>query len=182
MANLINGTKSGTPDPNVIATANIVTGSLFVVNLIARQPGLNGNNHRIFAPPLPRLRAPAHRTEAATAAGATLAGGAAAAELAPGTLVSIFGTNLADTTASASSEPLTATIPHHFNGVQVYFDGIRSPILFVSPTQINAQLPYEVSDSNGVSALVRTVHNDGTVTATNAIGIPVVRRTRVSSR
>ena len=62
----------------------------------------------------------------------------------------------------------------NFNGVQVYFDGIRSPILFVSPTQINAQLPFEVNGSNGVSAFVRTVRNDGSVTATNAIGIPVV--------
>jgi uncharacterized protein (TIGR03437 family) len=58
--------------------------------------------------------------------------------------------------------------------VEVYFDGIRSPIVFVSPTQINAQLPFEVGDSNGVSAMVRTVHNDGSVTATNAIGVPVV--------
>jgi hypothetical protein len=52
--------------------------------------------------------------------------------------------------------------------------------LFVSPTQINAQLPYEVSNAvngsggGGVSAVVRTVHNDGTVTATTAIGVPVV--------
>ena len=44
LANLINGTKTGTPDPNVIATANIVSGRLFVVDLTARQPGLNGNN------------------------------------------------------------------------------------------------------------------------------------------
>jgi uncharacterized protein (TIGR03437 family) len=60
--------------------------------------------------------------------------------------------------------------------VQVYFDGIRSPILYVSPTQVNAQLPYEVSGSNGVSAFVRTAHNDGTVTATTAIGVPVVQQ------
>ena len=41
LANLINGTANGTtPDPNVIATANIVAGSLFVVNLIARAAGV----------------------------------------------------------------------------------------------------------------------------------------------
>lgn len=59
--------------------------------------------------------------------------------------------------------------------MEVYFDGIRSPIFSVSPTQINTQLPFEVSGSNGVSGYVRTVHNDGSVTATSAIGVPVVQ-------
>lgn len=168
LANLINAG----PDPNVIASANIVSGTLFVVNLIARQPGLNGNNIGYSATSASATSG-GTATEVATAAGAELAGGAAAAELAPGTLVSIFGNNLADTTATASAGP-GGGYPTSFNGVEVYFDGIRSPILSVSPTQINTQLPYEVGDANGVSAYVRTVHNDGTITATNAIGVPVI--------
>lgn len=174
LADLINGTASGsTPDPNVIASANIVAGSLFVVNLIARQPGLNGNNIGYTATTA-ASSSTGTPTEAATAAGSDLGGGAAAAELAPGTLVSIFGNNLADTTAFASPNA-SGSYPTNFNGVEVYFDGIRSPILYVSPTQINTQLPFDVSDSNGVSAFVRTVHNDGSITATNAIGVPVVQ-------
>ena len=174
LANLINGVKPvATPDPNVIATANIVAGSLFVVNLIARQPGLNGNNIG-YAATTAAVYEHGHATEAATAAGSTLAGGAAAAELAPGTLVTIFGNNLADTTATATPDANGNYPTTNFNGVQVYFDGIRSPILSVSPTQINTQLPFEVAGSNGVSAFVRTVHNDGSVTATNAIGVPVM--------
>jgi uncharacterized protein (TIGR03437 family) len=102
-------------------------------------------------------------------------GGAAAAELAPGTLVSIFGTNLADTTATATPDANGNYPTMNFNGVEVYFDGIRSPILSVSPNQINTQLPFEVSGSNGVSAYVRTVHSDGSITATNAVGVPVVQ-------
>ncbi len=174
LANMINGTASGTtPDPNVIASANIVqAGTLFVVNLIAREPGLNGNNIG-YSSTSAASSSTGTPTEAATAAGATLAGGAAAAELAPGTLVSIFGSNLADTTAFASAS-IGGGYPTNFGGVEVYFDGIRSPILYVSPKQINTQLPYEVSGSNGVSAFVRTVHSDGSVTATNAISIPVV--------
>ena len=31
-----------------------------------------------------------------------------------------------------------------------------------------------MTGSNGVSAFVRTVHSDGSVTVTNAIGVPVV--------
>jgi uncharacterized protein (TIGR03437 family) len=51
---------------------------------------------------------------------------------------------------------------------------MRAPLIYVSPTQINAQMPFEVNDSNGVSAYVRTAHNDGSVTATTAIAIPIV--------
>ena len=149
-----------------------MSGILFDVNLTARTPGLNGNNIG-YSATTAAASSSGTPTEAATAAGAALSGGAAAAELAPGTIVSIFGTNLADSSASAVPSE-AGNYPTTFNGVQVYFDGIRSPILYVSPTQINAQLPYEVGDSNGVSAVVRTVHSDGTVTATNAVGVPVV--------
>jgi len=173
LANLIDGTKAGTtPDPNVIATADIVAGVLFDVNLTARTPGLFGNNIG-YSATTAAASTSGTPTEAATAAGAALSGGAAAAELAPGTIVSIFGTNLADTSAGAVPNE-SGFYPTSFNGVEVYFDGIRSPILYVSSGQINAQLPYEVSNTNGVSAVVRTVHNDGTVTATSAIGVPVV--------
>jgi uncharacterized protein (TIGR03437 family) len=177
LANLINGTASGsTPDPYVIAIANIVSGGLFVVDLTARQPGLNGNNIG-YSATATSVTSGGTATETATAAGSTLAGGAAAAELAPGTLVTIFGNNLADVPAEGISATPDANGNYpttNFNGVQVYFNGIRSPILFVSPTQINTQLPFEVNGSNAVSAFVRTVHNDGSVTATNAIGVPVV--------
>ena len=174
LANLINGVENEHhAGSNVIATADIVAGSLFVVNLIARQPGLNGNNIG-YSATTAASTSTGTPTEAATAAGSTLAGGAAAAELAPGTLVTIFGNNLADTTAVATPDANGNYPTTNFNGVQVYFDGIRSPILSVSPTQINTQLPFEVTGSNGVSAFVRTVHNDGSVTATNAIGVPVM--------
>jgi uncharacterized protein (TIGR03437 family) len=64
-------------------------------------------------------------------------------------------------------------VPLDLGGVQVYFDGIRAPLMLVSPTQINTQVPYEVSDSNSVSVYVRTVHADGTVTVTDALGIKI---------
>jgi uncharacterized protein (TIGR03437 family) len=183
LANLINGiAKGGTPDPNVIATTDIVAGTLYVLNLTARTSGLNGNGIGYTAT-VASVSSTGTATETVTAAGADLAGGAAAAELAPGTLVSIFGTDLADTPTPAGLSAVpseSGNYPTTFDGVQVYFDGIRAPILFVSPTQINAQLPFEVSNSvspnggAGVSAFVRTVHDDGTITATTAIGVPVV--------
>jgi uncharacterized protein (TIGR03437 family) len=172
LANKINGVGGGTPDPNVTATANFVAGALDEVNLTSRTPGLNGNNIG-YSASVAAASTSGTATETATSAGAALAGGAAAAELAPGTLVQITGTNLADTTATAVPSA-DGNYPTSLGGVEVYFDGIRSPILYVSAKQINAQLPFEVYDSNGVSAFVRTVHSDGTVTSTNAVGIPVI--------
>jgi uncharacterized protein (TIGR03437 family) len=178
LANLINGVGGKTPDPNVIATTDIISGDLYILNLTARTPGVNGNSVGYTATAA-SASSTGTATETVTTAGSTLAGGAAAAELAPGTLVSIFGQDLADSTASAVPSA-TGSYPTTFNGVQVYFDGVRSPILSVSPTQINAQLPFDLSNAinpnggGGASAFVRTVHNDGSVTATTAIGVPIV--------
>ncbi len=51
-----------------------------------------------------------------------------------------------------------AQLPIDLCGVEVYFDGIRSPLLLVSPTQINTQIPWEVSNTNNINAFVRTVN------------------------
>jgi uncharacterized protein (TIGR03437 family) len=56
----------------------------------------------------------------------------------PGSLVSIFGVNLASQIAFASAVPLPVTL----GGVSVSFNGIAAPLLFVPPQQINAQLPW----------------------------------------
>jgi uncharacterized protein (TIGR03437 family) len=64
--------------------------------------------------------------------------------LAPGALVSIFGQGLALETARAESLPLPLTL----GGVRVRFNGIPAPLLYVSPTQINLQVPFEVSGAS----------------------------------
>ncbi len=149
-------------------------GVYFVVNLIARQPGLNGNNIGYTATTA-SSSSTGTPTEAATAAGSRPGGWRSRR----GTGAGDPGEHLWNTTwptrPAFATPNAKATIPTNFSGVEVYFDGIRSPILYVSPTQINTQLPFDVSGSNGVSAFVRTVHNDGSITATNAIGVPVVQ-------
>jgi uncharacterized protein (TIGR03437 family) len=60
--------------------------------------------------------------------------------IAPGAAISIYGTNLAQTTAQASGFPLPATL----GGASVTVAGITAPLYFASPVQINAQVPYEV--------------------------------------
>ncbi|MGH9722548.1 MAG: hypothetical protein ACRD8O_20240 [Bryobacteraceae bacterium] len=59
-------------------------------------------------------------------------------QTAPGSLVSIYGRNLAAQTLAAASTPL----PISLGGVSVSFDGRSAPLLYVSADQINAQAPF----------------------------------------
>jgi uncharacterized protein (TIGR03437 family) len=68
----------------------------------------------------------------------------------PGSLVSIFGSNLAAAPVPANVIPLPPTL----GGVSVTFNGIAAPLLYVSPQQINAQLPWNVPTSGAVSVVV----------------------------
>ena len=72
-------------------------------------------------------------------------------------LVSIFGTNLASTTASASSVPLSTSL----GGVSVTFNNIAAPLGISYRTacsgngdQINAQVPYELAGSSSAQVVV----------------------------
>jgi uncharacterized protein (TIGR03437 family) len=60
--------------------------------------------------------------------------------LAPGSLISLFGSGLSPITATASAIPL----PISLADVSVSVNGIPAPLLFVSAGQINAQIPFEV--------------------------------------
>jgi uncharacterized protein (TIGR03437 family) len=160
----INGTTNGAPDPNVIATPDIAADALIVT---ARVSGPDGDNINYTT------AVSSGATETLTPVGTGLSGGQNPSEVAPSTLVTITGTDLSDNTVSGVPDS-HGYYPSSLGGVQVYFDGIAAPLLYVSPTQINTQIPYEVNGSNGLSSFVRTVHNDGSVTATTAIAVPVV--------
>jgi uncharacterized protein (TIGR03437 family) len=69
----------------------------------------------------------------------TNAGSYSTAAISPGSLISIFGSGLAAMTVNASSNPLPMSIAD----TSVTVNGIPAPISFESPTQINAQLPWE---------------------------------------
>jgi uncharacterized protein (TIGR03437 family) len=81
-----------------------------------------------------------------------------APKLAPGALATIFGTNLASGTAQASSLPL----PTSLGGSQVTVGGIAAPLLYVSPAQINFQVPFEAPRSGSGPVVVS---NNGTPSA-----------------
>jgi uncharacterized protein (TIGR03437 family) len=69
--------------------------------------------------------------------------------VAPGSLASIFGTNLASGDASATAFPL----PTQLGGSSVEIGGVAAPLLFVSPGQINFQVP-SATASGDVSVVV----------------------------
>jgi len=80
--------------------------------------------------------------------------------VAPGSVISIFGANLANTT----EESPAGTMPQTLDGVTVAVSGRLLPLFLVSPGQINAQLP---SDTPlGPASLVVTTPEQVQVTAT----------------
>jgi uncharacterized protein (TIGR03437 family) len=109
----------------------------------------------------------------ATASGSYLTGGNAAV-IAPGTIVVINGTNLTD--GSTANAPDKATVlPTTLAGARVYMDGTAAPLLFASPTQIRAQVPYTFQGANSASIYVRTTPAAGPVQVTNAAPIIIAQ-------
>jgi hypothetical protein len=168
LANAINGSNNGVGDPDVLAEPEL---GFMTLNLVARAAGVAGNNVNIAT----TLSDNAQLT--ATPSGTTLTGGASAGVVAPGTLIQITGTNIADQSAAVPAN--TLALPTTLGGVQVYIDGIQSPLVSVlagtstTPGTVVAQVPFELVDTNSSSLYVRTVHADGSVTATDAIGLPI---------
>ena len=78
---------------------------------------------------------------------------------APGMILSVFGRNLANTTLAAPGVPL----PYTLSGVSASLNGIPAPLYYVSPTQLNIQLPYETP----ARAAVLAVNNNGQVATFN---------------
>ncbi|MBI3896444.1 MAG: hypothetical protein HY313_10995 [Acidobacteria bacterium] len=67
--------------------------------------------------------------------------GQAPAPLVPGSIVSIFGMNLSAFSVLAESFPL----PTHLSNTSVEIGGIPAPLFYVSPLQINAQVPIGIT-------------------------------------
>lgn len=154
-------------DPNVVASSDKTVNQVL---LRARLAGTQGNNVVYSA------TASTGATVTATAENSYLTGGGDAASVAAGTLVTITGANLASQTAAAD---LTQTqLPTTLGGAQVYFNGIRAPLVFVSPTQINAQIPWEFTvlpgDSDSINAYVRSTMADGSVMVTTPVAVTIV--------
>lgn len=83
--------------------------------------------------------------------------------VAPGSIASIYGQGLAQSTAPASSFPL----PSSLAGAAVTVNGVTAPLLYASPSQINFQVPPQTSP---VTATV-AVNVNGTPVAATAVNV-----------
>lgn len=88
--------------------------------------------------------------------------------LAVGGVAQIFGTDLAPELVPAVSTPL----PRALNGVSVLIGGYEAPVYFVSPGQINIQVPFEL-EVNREHALV--VSTNGGYTIPDSVNVTPVR-------
>jgi uncharacterized protein (TIGR03437 family) len=153
-----------TKDTNVTASLNLPASSIV---LTAKLPGADGGNILIAC------TESANATFQGTASGPTLNIYLEnPTSIAPGTLIQVTGINLCDTTAAADLSQ--SHLPFVLNGCTLYVDGIKAPLLYVSPNQVNAQMPYEFTDRTSISLYMRNAHASGLVTASTPIATTIV--------
>jgi uncharacterized protein (TIGR03437 family) len=75
-------------------------------------------------------------------------------DLAPGSIVSIFGTGLAGALLQA---PAASALPTRLFDAEVMFNNISAPLYYVSPTQIDAQVPLELSPGQVTVQVIRNL-------------------------
>jgi len=83
---------------------------------------------------------------------------------AAGSIVSLFGTNLALSAASAQTAPLPTTLA----GASVQLNGIAAPLFYVSPTQMNLQIPWQLAGQTQASVVVSV---SGVATAPQTVNL-----------
>jgi uncharacterized protein (TIGR03437 family) len=69
---------------------------------------------------------------------------------APGMLIAVFGAAMGDFVQAAGALPL----PQYMAGFEAYVNGNPAPLWYVSPGQVNIQIPYEVPTSGTVTLTV----------------------------
>lgn len=100
--------------------------------------------------------------------------------IAPGELISFFGNYLGPVTAAYATLGSNGRVTNELGNVQVLFDGVASPLIYVGAGQINAIAPYSVG--NGIHTItvktpggsVSTTDFSATVSAPAVFGYAIV--------
>ncbi len=74
---------------------------------------------------------------------------------APGSVISVFGSQFADVTKLATGSPINFIN----SGVTANVNGVPAPVVYASPTQLNVQVPYAA----GAGPAVLSINNNGQV-------------------
>lgn len=93
-----------------------------------------------------------------------------APRIAPGALGTIFGSNLSDGTQGATTFPL----PHSMAGATVYVNRSPVPLLYVSKTQINFQMPAAIPAGTASLYVSRDGGTSGTFLVTVTSSAPAI--------
>jgi uncharacterized protein (TIGR03437 family) len=96
-------------------------------------------------------RLSASTTPIVTSGGVVHAATDALVPIAPGSLISIYGQNLADGTGSSSG----ATLPVELQGAQVKFGDKSAPLTYARTDQLNVQIPFEVPVNTQYQVIVQ---------------------------
>jgi uncharacterized protein (TIGR03437 family) len=105
---------------------------------------------------VPYLSTPAYNAASLRPAGST--------GLAPGSLISLFGYNLASAAASSGSGSLPTTLLD----TNVTIGGVTAPLVYVSPNQINLQIPFGTATGQATIEILRS--SAGMVSSPMVIG------------
>jgi uncharacterized protein (TIGR03437 family) len=196
LASAINGANDGAGDPYVTAVPNPQASVLILKSKLLDR---DGNN--ITLATSTSLTAP---KTTLTASGTTLTGGDDSAMMAPFALVRVSGgkdqniVNL-DPSQLPPVQPLNKPLPNSLGGLEFYVDGIKCPLISVTPTSFVAQIPIEeafalepetnVPDPNTTvnvtdtlryprtaSGIVRVTNPDGSVQVSSALHIPIIQQ------
>ena len=79
---------------------------------------------------------------------------------APGMLVSVYGTQFGEFAQSAGAIPL----PEIMAGFEAYVDSVPAPLYYVSPGQVNIQVPYETSPGGQSMLVVGNPYDNASLT------------------
>jgi uncharacterized protein (TIGR03437 family) len=81
--------------------------------------------------------------------------------ISPGALASIYGSEFGNTTAQGELGLVSNALPTTINSVGVTVNGVLAPLLYVSPGQINFQVPWKTVANSSGNAAVAVVINGG---------------------
>ena len=153
----------GSPTTAEVSGPTLARGKVsYRANLTAKKEGPQGNWTQV------ELRNSGTSLDAKTS-GSRLTGGSDARDLPPGTIASVFGRDLASETLDVNDLADTdfsveqgSRLPTELGGVRVFANGRLAPLLMVSESQINFQVPWEL-EGTGYSFFVRRTMPDGSV-------------------
>jgi uncharacterized protein (TIGR03437 family) len=90
--------------------------------------------------------------------------------LVPGSLATLFGSGLAGSTVAPGTFPL----PVYTGNASVYVNGVAAPLLYVSSSQVNFQVPWEIPLGQASVVMIVDDAVSNTLSATVAVGAPGV--------